>query len=365
MLEIQYILNTFLLLFSGVLVFWMAAGFSMLECGLVRASKAASILKKNVGLYCVSAIFFAFGGYSIMYGDFTGIGHSSAADMFFQLVFVATAASIISGTIAERAKFWPFMIVVAVLSLIIYPIQGSWTWGGGFLSELGFSDFAGSTIVHSVGGWAALAGAILLGSRRGRYNDDNSVNTWEFQPSNLTAATIGTFILWLGWFGFNGGSQLAMATKTDIDAIANVFANTHIAAVAGSLIALLLSSVINKSIKLPMMLNGALAGLVAITAGPDYPSLELAVLIGAIGGAIMFMATPLFDRLRVDDPVGALSVHLVPGVWGTLAVGIFKPDGSVLAQLQGIGIIGAFVFTSSFVIWFILKKTIGINSEQY
>tara|TARA_R110002020_G_scaffold109591_2_gene253523 strand:- start:2422 stop:3516 length:1095 start_codon:yes stop_codon:yes gene_type:complete len=364
MLDIQYILSTFLLLFSGALVFWMAAGFSMLECGLVRASKAVEILKKNVGLYCVSAIFFAFGGYSIMYGDFTGIGHSSAADILFQMVFVATAASIISGTIAERAKFWPFMIVVAVLSILIYPIQGAWTWGGGFLSEMGFSDFAGSTIVHSVGGWAALAGAILLGSRRGRYTDDGSVNTWEFQPSNLTAATIGTFILWLGWFGFNGGSQLAMATKADIDAIANVFANTHIAAVAGSLMALALSSVINKNINLPMMLNGALAGLVAITAGPDYPSLELAVLIGAIGGAFMFIATPLFDRVRVDDPVGALSVHLVPGVWGTLAVGIFKPEVSVLVQLQGIGIIGAFVFASSFIVWFILKKIMGINSEQ-
>jgi len=364
MLDIQYILSTFLLLFSGALVFWMAAGFSMLECGLVRASKAVEILKKNVGLYCVSAIFFAFGGYSIMYGDFTGIGHSSAADILFQMVFVATAASIISGTIAERAKFWPFMIVVAVLSLIIYPTQGSWTWGGGFLSEMGFSDFAGSTIVHSVGGWAALAGAILLGARRGRYNDDGSVNTWDFQPSNLTAATIGTFILWLGWFGFNGGSQLAMATKADIDAIANVFANTHIAAVAGSLMALALSSVINKNINLPMMLNGALAGLVAITAGPDYPSLELAVLIGAIGGAFMFIATLLFDRVRVDEPVGALSVHLVPGVWGTLAVGIFKPEVSVLVQLQGIGIIGAFVFASSFIVWFILKKIMGINSEQ-
>lgn len=364
MLDIQYILSTFLLLFSGALVFWMAAGFSMLECGLVRASKAVEILKKNVGLYCVSAIFFAFGGYSIMYGDFTGVGHSSAADILFQMVFVATAASIISGTIAERAKFWPFMVVVAVLSLIIYPIQGGWTWGGGFLSEMGFSDFAGSTIVHSVGGWAALAGAILLGARRGRYTDDGSVNTWEFQPSNLTAATIGTFILWLGWFGFNGGSQLAMATKADIDAIANVFANTHIAAVAGSLMVLALSSVINKNINLPMMLNGALAGLVAITAGPDYPSLELAVLIGAIGGVIMFVATPLFDRVRVDDPVGALSVHLVPGIWGTLAVGIFKPDASVLAQLQGIGIIGGFVFVSSFIVWYLMKKVIGINSEE-
>ena len=364
MLDIQYILSTFLLLVSGALVFFMAAGFSMLECGLVRASKAVDILKKNVGLYCVSAIFFAFGGYSIMYGSFTGIGHSSAADLLFQMVFVATAASIISGTIAERAKFWPFMIVVAVLSLFIYPLQGAWTWGGGWLSELGFSDFAGSTIVHSVGGWAALAGAILLGARRGRYNSDGTVNTKGYHPSNMTAATIGTFILWLGWFGFNGGSQLAMATKTDIDAIANVFANTHIAAVAGSLMALFLSSVINKGVSLPMMLNGALAGLVAITAGPDYPSLQLAVLIGGIGGAIMFIATPLFDKVKVDDPVGALSVHLVPGVWGTLAVGIFKEGVSFLSQLQGVAAIGGFVFATSFIVWFILKKTMGINNEE-
>jgi Amt family ammonium transporter len=256
------------------------------------------------------------------------------------------------------------MLFVAVLSLIIYPIQGSWTWGGGFLSELGFSDFAGSTIVHSVGGWAALAGAILLGARRGRYTDDGRVNTWEFAPSNMTAATIGTFILWLGWFGFNGGSQLAMATKTDIDAISNVFANTHIAAVAGAIAAMLLSQFINKRVSLPFMLNGALAGLVAITAGPDYPTMELSVLIGAIGGLIMFFVTPLFDKVRVDDPVGALSVHLVPGIWGTLAVGIFKPDASVLAQLQGIGIIGAFVFASSFIVWYVMKKVVGINSEE-
>ena len=364
MIDIQYILSTFLLCISGALVFFMAAGFSMLECGMVRASKGVEILKKNVGLYCVSCLVFLFFGYGVMYGEFTGDGHASTADFFFQVVFVATAASIISGTIAERAKFWPFMFFVGVLSLIIYPLQGGWTWGGGFLSEMGFSDFAGSTIVHSVGGWAALAGAILLGARKGRYNDDGSINQNDFKPSNLTAATIGTFILWLGWFGFNGGSQLAMATKDDIEAISNVFANTHIAAVAGTLAALFLSHFINKEVSLPMMLNGALAGLVSITAGPDYPSMELSVLIGAIGGLIMFFVTPLFDKVRVDDPVGALSVHLVPGIWGTLAVGIFKSEANVLVQLQGIGVIGAFVFASSFVVWFIMKKAVGINSEK-
>ena len=364
MADIQYILSTFLLLISGALVFWMAAGFSMLECGLVRAHKGVEILKKNVGLYSLSCLAFLVFGYNLMYGPMADGDHAGTANFFFQVVFVATAASIISGTIAERMKFWPFLCFVGVLSLLIYPIQGGWTWGGGFLSEWGFSDFAGSTIVHSVGGWAALAGAILVGARRGRYNKDGSVNTEDFQPSNLTAATIGTFILWLGWFGFNGGSQLAMATKTDINAIANVFANTHIAAVAGSIIAMFLSSIVSGKVSLPMMLNGALAGLVSITAGPDYPTMETSVLIGAVGGTIMFFAVSFFDRLRVDDPVGALSVHLVPGIWGTLAVGIFKEGASLLTQLQGVGIIGGFVFTSSFVVWYILKKIVGLRSED-
>ena len=364
MTEIQYILNSFLLLISGALVFWMAAGFSMLECGLVRAHKGVEILKKNVGLYSLSCLAFLVFGYSLMYGPIADGDHAGTANFFFQVVFVATAASIISGTIAERMKFWPFLCFVGVLSLFIYPLQGAWTWGGGFLSQWGFSDFAGSTIVHSVGGWAALAGAILVGSRKGRYNQDGSVNTKDFQPSNLTAATIGTFILWLGWFGFNGGSQLAMASKTDINAIANVFANTHIAAVAGSIIAMVLSSVVDGKVSLPMMLNGALAGLVSITAGPDYPTMETSVLIGAIGGVIMFFAVSFFDKIRVDDPVGALSVHLVPGIWGTLAVGIFKSGASLLTQLQGIGIIGAFVFGASFITWYILKKAVGIRESE-
>ena len=358
MLDIQYILSTFLLLFSGVLVFWMAAGFSMLECGLVRASKAVDILKKNVGLYCVSCLVFLFFGYGVMYGDFTGIGHASTADFFFQVVFVATAASIISGTIAERAKFWPFMFFVAVLSLVIYPLQGGWQWGGGWLSTAGFSDFAGSTIVHSVGGWAALAGAILLGAREGRYNDDGSEQ--KNFILNIPLVTIGVFVLWLGWFGFNGGSVLATASVES----ANVFANTHIAAVAGAIAAMFLSQFVNKKVSLPMMLNGALAGLVSITAGPDYPTMELSVLIGAIGGLIMFFGVPFLDKLKIDDVVGAIPAHLFAGIWGTLAVGIFKSEVSVLVQLQGIGIIGAFVFVSSFIVWFIMKKIVGINSEK-
>ena len=258
-------------------------------------------------------------------------------------------------------KLWPFIFFVGILSLFIYPLQGSWTWGGGFLSDWGFSDFAGSTIVHSVGGWAALAGAILLGARDGRYDKDGKVVTTGFEPSSLPLATLGTFILWLGWFGFNGGSQLAMASKADINAISQVFTNTNIAAAAGAIVAAILSQLIYKDVSLTLVLNGALAGLVSITAGPDYSTMPIAALIGALGAVLMTIAIPVFDRIKIDDPVGALSVHLVAGIWGTLAVGIFKPEVKVLAQLGGVAIIGVFVLTSSFVVWGILKKTIGIR----
>ena len=371
MIEIQYILSSFLLLMSGALVMWMACGFSMLEAGLVRARSVPSILKKNVLLYSVACVAFMIVGYSIMYGPIADGSSSGAANFFFQVVFVATAASIISGTIAERMKLWPFIFFVGILSLFIYPIQGSWTWGGGFLSDWGFSDFAGSTIVHSVGGWAALAGAILLGARKGRYEEGvvnqrgfytpGVVNQKGFEPSSLPLATLGTFILWLGWFGFNGGSQLAMASMTDINAISQVFTNTNIAAAAGAIVAALLSQLVYKDVSLTLVLNGALAGLVSITAGPDYSTMPVAALIGAIGAALMTIAVPMFDRFKIDDPVSALSVHLVAGIWGTLAVGVFKPEVNIITQLQGIGVIGLFVFLSSLVVWFILKKTVGIR----
>ena len=364
MIEIQYILSSFLLLMSGALVMWMACGFSMLEAGLVRVRSVTSILKKNVLLYSTACIAFMIGGYSIMYGPIVDGGSSGAANFFFQVVFVATAASIISGTIAERMKLWPFIFFVGILSLFIYPLQGSWTWGGGFLSEWGFSDFAGSTIVHSVGGWAALAGAILLGARKGRYDKDGEVVTAGFEPSSLPLATLGTFILWLGWFGFNGGSQLAMASKADINVISQVFANTNMAAAAGAMVAAILSQFVYKYVSLTLVLNGALAGLVSITAGPDYSTMPIAALIGAIGAVLMFAAVPIFDVLRVDDPVGALSVHLVAGIWGTLAVGIFKPEVNLLVQLGGITVIGVFVLGSSFIVWSILKKTIGIRNAD-
>ena len=359
MTDIQYILNSFLLLMTGALVFWMAAGFSMLEAGLVRTKNTTAILTKNICLYSLSCLTFFAIGYQIMYGAISDGDHSGTSDFFFQVVFVATAASIISGVIAERMRFWSFMVFIIALSAIIYPLQGAWTWGGGFLSEMGFSDFAGSTIVHSVGGWAALAGVILLGARTGKYGKDGKVNP--IPPSNLPLATLGTFILWLGWFGFNGGSQLAMATKNDINAISAVFANTNIAAAAGAMTAAVFTQLFYKKVDLTMVLNGALAGLVSITAGPDYPTMGLAIIIGMIGSGLAVIAIPLFDKVKIDDPVGALSVHLVAGVWGTLAVGIFKPEVSLLTQLWGVGIIGAFVFAASFAVWYGIKLIVGLR----
>ena len=294
-----------------------------------------------------------------MYGTMSDGDHAGTSDFFFQVVFVATTASIISGAIAERMKFWSFMLFVLVLAAVIYPLQGSWTWGGGFISEMGFSDFAGSTIVHSVGGWAALAGVILLGARTGKYTDDGKVKL--IAPSNLPLATLGTMILWLGWFGFNGGSQLAMATKSDVNAIASVFVNTNIAACAGAITAMIMTQFLYKKVDLTMVLNGALAGLVSITAGPDYPDMWLATVIGVIGAGLTVLAIPLWDKLKIDDPVGALSVHLVAGIWGTLAVGIFKDDASLLTQIYGILIIGAFVFASSFAVWYVIKLAMGLR----
>jgi Amt family ammonium transporter len=358
-MEIQYILNTFLLLFSGILVMLMAAGFSMLEAGMVRTKNTTAILTKNICLYSLSCLAFFVVGYQLMYGSISDGEHSGMSDFFFQVVFVATAASIISGTIAERMKFWPFMIFVVILSATIYPLQGSWTWGGGFLSEMGFSDFAGSTIVHSVGGWAALAGVLLLGSRTGKYSKDGKVNL--IPPSNLPMATLGTFILWFGWFGFNGGSQLAMGTKDDINTIASVILNTNMAACAGAVTAMIATQWLYGKVDLTLVLNGALAGLVSITAGPDYPSIGLAIVIGIIGAGLCTLAIPFFDKIKIDDPVGALSVHLVAGIWGTLAVGIFNPEVSLGSQFMGISIIGAFVFFSSFVVWYVIKLAMGLR----
>ena len=375
--EMKYVLDTIWLLISGALVMWMAAGFAMLEAGMVRTKNVTTILTKNIALYSVACIAFYLIGYNLMYGEGNAVlgsgfalsgtsadGHSLLSDFFFQVVFVATAASIVSGTVAERVRFWPFMTFTLVLTAIIYPIQGHWTWGGTSLGGLidGFSDFAGSTIVHSVGGWAGLAGALLLGARKGKY--DSQGNVHPIPASSLPMATLGTFVLWLGWFGFNGGSQLALGSKGDADAISAVIANTNIAACAGAVVAMILTQILFKKVDLTMVLNGALAGLVSITAGPDYPSMGLAMLIGGIGGALVVFAVPFFDKLKIDDPVGALSVHLVAGIWGTLAVGLFKEDGSLGAQIMGIVVIGLFTFVSSIIVWYILKVTMGIRVSE-
>jgi len=372
--DVKYILDGFLMLFGAVLVMWMAAGFAMLEAGLTRSKNTATILTKNVALYAISCIMFYFVGYNLMYGDgnsfigsgialsgFTseGLGHSVMADFFFQVVFVATAASVISGTVAERMKMWPFLIFVVVLSSIIYPIQGHWTWGGTNLGGIldGFSDFAGSTIVHSVGGWAALAGVLILGARRGKYTKDGRVKP--IPGSNMPLATLGTLILWMGWFGFNGASQLSMGSKDDIDAIAMVMASTNMAAAVGAITAAILTQVMYKKVDLTMILNGALAGLVSVTAAPDT-GMIYATIVGFVGAVLAVFAVPFFDKLKLDDPVGALSVHLVGGIWGTLAVGIIG-NGNFVAQLKGVVIIGAFVFITSFIVWKILDMVMGLR----
>ena len=393
--ETQFVFNTFSFLVSGALVMWMAAGFAMLESGLVRGKNTAAICLKNIALYSLAGILYYTIGYNLMYVDVSGLigsfsflynpsdaelalinsdeatpeliaavtaeGYSSMSDWFFQMVFVATAASIVSGTLAERIKVWPFLIFCAVLTAIIYPIQGSWTWGGGWLAEMGFSDFAGSTVVHSVGGWAALTGALILGARRGKYAADGRVTP--MLGANLPLATIGTFILWFGWFGFNGGSQLALGSALDASAMAIVYVNTNLGAAAGVLAAMALNQILYKRIDLTMALNGAIAGLVSITAGPDLQNLLLAIIIGGVGGVLVVITVPLLDRLRIDDVVGAIPAHLVAGIWGTLAVGIFG-GGDLVTQVAGILAVGVFVSASSAIVWLVLKASIGIRVSE-
>ncbi|WP_337995726.1 ammonium transporter [Oleispirillum naphthae] len=394
--ETAFVFNTFSFLIHGALVMWMAAGFAMLEAGLVRTKNTATICLKNIALYAMACIMYYLVGYNLMYtgvdGGFIGtfslfydpsaaeaaliaatdktaalvdpvVGNKYAvmSDWFFQVVFVATAASVVSGTVAERMKLWPFMVFTMVLTAVIYPITGSWAWGQGWLAGLGFKDFAGSTLVHSVGGWAALTGAILLGPRKGKFNADGSVNP--FPGSNLPLATLGTFILWFGWFGFNGGSQLALGSAADAVSIANVYANTNIAACAGIVAAMMASQVLFKKVDLSMSLNGALAGLVAITAGPDVPTPLYAIIIGGVGGVLAVVAVPIIDKLKIDDVVGALSVHLVNGIWGTLCVGIFD-GGDIVAQITGIVAIGAFTVVATGATWAVLKYTVGIRVTE-
>jgi Amt family ammonium transporter len=385
--EIGFILNSFMFLVTGFLVFWMAAGFSMLEAGLVRSKNVTMQLTKNVALFAIAAIMFHLIGYNLMYpgegwtitgvlGAFapavlepvggapdTDLTYASVgSDFFFQMMFCATTASIVSGALAERIKLWPFLIFTLVLTGLIYPVQASWKWGGGFLdTAFGFHDFAGSTVVHSVGGWAALAGALILGPRLGKYGPGGKVNA--FPGSNLTLATLGTFILWLGWFGFNGGSQLYMNTAGNVSDISRIFANTNAGAAGGALAALLLTQILYRKIDLTMVLNGALAGLVSITAEPLAPSLGMASQIGAIGGVIVVFAVPMLDRLKVDDVVGAIPVHLFAGIWGTIAVLFSNGEATVFGQVIPILIVGGFVFTVSGGVWLILRATLGLRVD--
>jgi len=384
--ESAYVFNTLLFLMCGFLVMFMAAGFAMLESGMVRAKNVGTICVKNISLYSVAGIMFYLVGYNLLYGideggylgslsiwggddsaltadtpDFSG-GYSTGSDWYFQMVFVATAASIVSGTVAERIKLWPFLGFVVLLTAFIYPIQASWVWGGGWLSAAGFSDFAGSTLVHSVGGWAALVGAILLGARAGKYGANGSVTP--IPGSSMPLATLGTFILWLGWFGFNGGSQLALGSAIDAAAVADIFINTNMAAAAGVVAAMIATQLLYGKVDLTMALNGAIGGLVSITAEPLAPSIGQALFIGAVGGILVVLAVPLLDKLKIDDVVGAIPAHLVCGIWGTMIVPLSNSETAFSTQFLGVASIGAFAVIASAIGWMLLKFTVGIRVSE-
>ena len=392
--ETQFVLNTFAFLIWGALVMWMAAGFTMLEAGSVRTKNASVICLKNVGLYSIAGLIFYFIGYNLMYvgvdpGGWIGSlkllyggtaeeaamlggqeastsavvesGYSVMSDWFFQMVFVATTASIVSGALAERVKLLPFFVFTLMLTGLIYPIIGAWTWGGGWLSEMGFMDFAGSTIVHSTGGWAALAGVLMVGPRRGKFRADGTIKPTP--PSNVPGVTLGVFILWLGWFGFNGGSQLAMAGAVDAVAVSNIFANTNLAASAGLIVVLALSKAILGRMDLMAGLNGILAGLVSITAAPDILSHHWAIVIGAIGGVVFLLGQKTLEVLKVDDVVGAIPAHLCGGIWGTIAVCI-AAGGDIVVQIIGILAVGVFAFGASMLVWFVIHKTLGARVSE-
>ncbi|MCE8017400.1 ammonium transporter [Halomonas sp. MCCC 1A17488] len=386
--ELSYALDTFYFLICGVLVMWMAAGFSMLEAGLVRAKNTAEILTKNIALFAIACTMYLLVGYAIMYSSDAGgilpnlgvlIGaengvdavtaggddapyYSMRADFFFQVVFVATAMSIVSGAVAERMKLWAFLAFAVVMTGVIYPVSGYWTWGGGWLSELGFSDYAGSGIVHLAGAAAALAGVLILGPRKGKYGKDGSIHA--IPGANLPLATVGTFILWMGWFGFNGGSELKLSDVASANNVAQVLVNTNAAAAGGVIAALVLAKLWFRKADLTMALNGALAGLVAITAGPLTPSALGATLIGAVGGMIVVAAIVTLDKLRIDDPVGAISVHGVVGIWGLLAVPLSDADTSFGAQIVGAIAIFTWVFVASLVVWLAIKALMGVRVSE-
>ncbi len=378
--EVSYILNTLLFLIGGFLVMWMAAGFAMLESGLVTSKSVATIAAKNIGLYSIAGLMFWLVGYNLAYGipeggfigtflpwsDASSIdtGYSDGSDWFFQMVFCATTCSIVSGTMAERIKIWPFFLFCAILAGIIYPIEMGWQWGGGHLAAAGFSDFAGSTLVHSAGGAAALAGAILLGPRLGRFDSDGAKPMEPFASSSIPLATLGVFILWLGWFGFNGGSQLALGSFEDSTSVATIFINTNLAAAAGVMVCAAVSRLVGGKTDVVMMLNGALGGLVAITAEPLTPSPIMAIIIGGIGGLVVYYGTLLLIRLKIDDVVGAIPVHGFAGIWGTLAVPLTNSGTNFGSQIYGILWINIFVFVVAFIVWYLMKISIGIRISE-
>lgn len=387
--QVSYALDTFYFLMSGALVMWMAAGFAMLEAGLVRSKNTVEILTKNIALFAIACTMYLLCGYAIMYpsaneggiipimGTLIGSENSVEAvtaggedapyyslrsDFFFQVVFVATAMSIVSGAVAERMKLWSFLLFAVFMTGFIYPVQGFWKWGGGFLNEAGFQDFAGSGVVHMAGAAAALAGVLLLGARKGKYGNDGSINA--IPGANLPMATLGTFILWLGWFGFNGGSQLKISDVENANAVAEIFVNTNAGAAGGVIAALIVARLLFGKADLTMALNGALAGLVSITAEPLTPTALEATLIGGFGGSLVIFAILALDKLRIDDPVGAISVHGVVGIWGLLAVPLTNGDATLSAQLLGIASIFTWVFLASLVVWGVVKAVIGLRISE-
>ena len=393
--EVLYVFNTFSFMIWGAMVMWMCAGFTMLESGSVRTKNASMICMKNIGLYSIAGLAYYVIGYNLMYTDVGSVigsfkllygpsaqdlalvagedgaaaavtgadsKYSTMSDWFFQMVFVATAASIVSGALAERVKMWSFFVFVAVLTAVIYPVVGAWTWGGGWLGEMGFQDFAGSTIVHGTGGWAALAGILIVGPRLGKFRKDGTAKPTP--PSNVIVVTLGVFILWFGWFGFNGGSQLALGSAADVLAMSHVLVNTNLAAAAGVVTALIVSRPILGRNDLFATLNGAIAGLVAITAGPDIVSHHWSIIIGAIGAILCTAGIKFLERVKLDDVVGAVPAHLFAGIWGTIAVCI-AAGGNIGVQLIGILAVGAFVFTTSLILWKVLAMTMSVRvSEQ-
>lgn len=396
--QLQYAMDTFYFLVCGALVMWMAAGFAMLEAGMVRSKNTTEILTKNISLFAISCIMYLVCGYSIMYGGDLflssimldgadsadaitaavlkesaeagfdgGSVYADASDFFFQVVFVATAMSIVSGAVAERMKLWAFLAFAVVMTAVIYPMEGSWTWGGNDvfgmfnLGDLGFSDFAGSGIVHMAGAAAALAAVIVLGPRKGKYGPNGEV--YAIPGTNMPLVALGTFILWMGWFGFNGGSVLKLGDVANANAVAMVFLNTNAAAAGGVIAALITARVMFGKADLTMACNGALAGLVAITAGPDWPSPLMATIIGVIGGVLVVFSIIALDKLKIDDPVGAISVHGVVGIWGLLAVAM-GPNGTLMGQIAGGLTIFVWVFGASLAVWFVLKAVMGVRVSE-